>query len=703
MQLSPSTVPSDSTLLAGFVPAGVSAAAAEGVGLAEPAGFAELMAAIAPAPAGAAPDVGQPLLHSTVMTPANGGATVIDMRTPGLVADIVAPVAEGLGDADGSVAAEESGAATEGMITSPRSRSNDSAESEEDVEESNLPRVGQPRRSLHEPVAGLETMIVPQMAMVSTSAVEEELDLEEQPAELDTEEAPLDEDDSTGEETLTEVLDTGARAGADVPVASFPEIEPQPEIARALHRGGHVAEQQPQALSTSSAASPTSRGPLAAVASGNGRDEAPAKGDGVEVPFADTRAGRVSATAVSLSEVRDVAAVAALPLPTGPRREPVAVASATREAFGRPQDEASVEVPTVTVAAAAASPTANETTAPAARAYGSTAQPPAPEVVARIAMAQQPAPAAKSVAVEPRVSIDAVSYQGEGDVSQVLNASSGFTAAVLPAQREAAPRTAAPRVAAAYATREKFAVQRSAVAGEHVSMDSAQKFNFLSADGERLTNGGGDLGIDVAKSAAVMPELSSPVAFSPAAPVAASVHDGAATPVLETPEVRVPEAVSTAEQAVELVLRAVDTVADREQKIVKLEFSVGDVDLSVRVELAADEVRTTFRTESPELRAALAQEWQAVSADSGEQGGVRLAPAVISDKEQAPSTSADANSQRHERQAARQEDASSSAHQAAARALLRQSASSPEAPAAATPAFRPFAPAGTAQRLHLFA
>ncbi|HEY1110330.1 MAG TPA: hypothetical protein VGE76_16890 [Opitutaceae bacterium] len=703
MQLSPSTVPSDSTLLAGFIPAGVSAVASEGVGLAEPAGFAELMAVIAPAPAGATTDVGQPLLRSTAVTPANGGATVIDMRTPGLVADIATPVVESLDDVDGSVAAEESGAAMEGVITRPHSRSTESAEDEPDGEESNFPRVGKPRRSLHEPVAGLETMIVPQMVMAPAPVAEEELALEEQPAELDTEEAPLDEDDSTGEETLTEVSDTGARAGADVPVASFPEIAPTPEISRASHRGSYVTEQPPQTLSTVSAANPMSRGPLTAVASRNDRGEAPATFDGVERPHADAKPGRGIATTVSSGETRDVAAVAARPLPTGPRSEPVAVSSATREVFNRPLGETSAEVSTAAVAAAAASPIANETTAPAARAYGSTAQAPAPEVVARIAMAPRPLPPAKSVAVEPRTSTDAVSYQGEGDVSQVLNASSGFTAAVLPAQREVAPRTAAPRVAAAYATREKFAVQRSAVAGEHVSAESSQKFNFLNADSERLTELRDNLGIDVANSVAVMPELSSPVAFSPAAPVALSVHDVASTPVLETPETSAPEAVSTAEQAVEVVLRAVDTAADREQKVVKLEFSVGDADLSVRVELAHDEVRTVFRTESPELRAALAQEWQAVSADSGEQGGVRLAPAVISDKEQAPSTSADANSQRHERQAARQEDASSTAHQAAARSLLRQSASSPEATTAALPAFRPLAPLGTAQRLHLFA
>lgn len=702
MQLSPSTVPSDSTLLAGFVPAGVSAAASESVGLAEPAGFAELMAAIAPAPMGATPDVGQPLLRSTGATPATSGSKVVDVRTPGMAADIAMPAVEGLGEVEAPWVAEEGGEAPGGTVSSPHSRSAESAE-EADAEESNLPRVCTPRRSLHEPVAGLETMIVPQMPMGPAPVADDELDLEEQPAELDTEEAPLDEDDSTGEETLPEIAQPAPHAGADARAASFPEIEPTADASRAALQDRYIGGRQSQAPTISSAASPMTRDFLSEGASRNVRRDAFANVDGADAPTVAATPGQgISITSAS-GETGDARAAAALPLATGRRSDPSAMSPAARASFGLPLEETLAEVPATTAATATVSPGSAETTAAAARPYGPAAQSLSSDVLARFAAASQTGPAAKPLAVEVRESTDAVSYLGEEDSSQVLGAASGFTAPVLPAPREGATRPATPRLVAAYGAREKFAVQREAVVGAHASSGSAQKNDFLNIDNEGVAYDAGGVGIDVAKSEAVMPTLSSSIAASPATPVAVGVHDVAATRAPQTTEARVTEAVSTAGQAVEVVLRAVDTVADREQKVVKLEFSVGDADLSVRVELAHDEVRTVFRTESPELRAALAHEWRAVASDSGEQGGVRLAPAVIADKEQAPSTSADADSQRQERHAARQEDASSSAHQAAARSLLRQAAPSHEATTAALPFFRPLAPLGTAQRLHLFA
>ncbi|MBI5766919.1 MAG: hypothetical protein HZA93_03940 [Verrucomicrobia bacterium] len=85
---------------------------------------------------------------------------------------------------------------------------------------------------------------------------------------------------------------------------------------------------------------------------------------------------------------------------------------------------------------------------------------------------------------------------------------------------------------------------------------------------------------------------------------------------------------ATAHRAVEAVLTAVERFGAAERHAVNLQFSVGGADLAVRVELRADEVRATFRTDSPELRAALAHEWQAVAGDAGDRP-FRLAPAVI--------------------------------------------------------------------------
>jgi hypothetical protein len=73
----------------------------------------------------------------------------------------------------------------------------------------------------------------------------------------------------------------------------------------------------------------------------------------------------------------------------------------------------------------------------------------------------------------------------------------------------------------------------------------------------------------------------------------------------------------------------------REQKAVNLAFSIGDADLSVRVELHDGEVRTTFRTDSPELRTALSHEWQAVTATAAGDRSFRVAPALFAASENA--------------------------------------------------------------------
>jgi hypothetical protein len=70
-----------------------------------------------------------------------------------------------------------------------------------------------------------------------------------------------------------------------------------------------------------------------------------------------------------------------------------------------------------------------------------------------------------------------------------------------------------------------------------------------------------------------------------------------------------------------VALRAVNAVAEVKEQIaaggssvVNMRFSVAGADLAVRVESRSGEVHVTFRSDSAELRSALAEEWQAVSA-----------------------------------------------------------------------------------------
>jgi hypothetical protein len=105
------------------------------------------------------------------------------------------------------------------------------------------------------------------------------------------------------------------------------------------------------------------------------------------------------------------------------------------------------------------------------------------------------------------------------------------------------------------------------------------------------------------------------------------------------------EPVVAAQRAVEAVLTAVERFSTGERHSVNLSFAMGDTALDVRVELRDDTVHATFRTESPELRQALAQQWQAATgaSDSGERT-LRLAAPVFTGQPAAPSNAANFSS-----------------------------------------------------------
>lgn len=85
--------------------------------------------------------------------------------------------------------------------------------------------------------------------------------------------------------------------------------------------------------------------------------------------------------------------------------------------------------------------------------------------------------------------------------------------------------------------------------------------------------------------------------------------------------------------AVEATLDAVERVRDVTHSSVELKLSFGDDRLDVRVELRGDTVQTTFRTDSADLRDALANAWhqQAPSvAENTSDRPVRIADPVFS-------------------------------------------------------------------------
>ena len=142
----------------------------------------------------------------------------------------------------------------------------------------------------------------------------------------------------------------------------------------------------------------------------------------------------------------------------------------------------------------------------------------------------------------------------------------------------------------------------------------------LDADMEGVETSYGRVGINVAK-----PETHMPLTASNPTSTAVAMENVSfeAMPlsfdalVNERAEGSAAQMSHVARRAVESVLNASEQVVAGDQRSVRLQFTVGGEELAVRVEMRGDTVHTTFRTDSPELRSALAHEWQSVSAQSG--------------------------------------------------------------------------------------
>ena len=123
----------------------------------------------------------------------------------------------------------------------------------------------------------------------------------------------------------------------------------------------------------------------------------------------------------------------------------------------------------------------------------------------------------------------------------------------------------------------------------------------------------------------------------------------AAPGALRAAEAPRPEALvaTSAHQAVESVMAAVDRVTHHARQAVTLDLSVAGEALQVHVEVRADEVRATFRTDSSELRAALEQEWQARPVDPG---STRVVTPVFSASSEQAWSGGDGQGARRQRQ-----------------------------------------------------
>ena len=243
-----------------------------------------------------------------------------------------------------------------------------------------------------------------------------------------------------------------------------------------------------------------------------------------------------------------------------------------------------------------------------------------------------------------------------------------------------------------------FSIERSSRSPAARTADARFKKESLDSEEEQLANSSSGFGIGVAKPAANMSARFAPnLPQHPAFEYAGAVVSGTAAAEHVAPPFGAAESteVSSAHAAVEVVLTAVEELASRDQKRVELQFSVGEADLSVRVELHGDEVRTTFRTDSAELRHALAQEWQAVATSSSADRSVRIVPAIFNaaDNSALNAFAGDASSRQRDPHAQSRPDEPARSVAARARPL------SNAVPVAATPRIS----TPTSQHLHIVA
>ena len=247
----------------------------------------------------------------------------------------------------------------------------------------------------------------------------------------------------------------------------------------------------------------------------------------------------------------------------------------------------------------------------------------------------------------------------------------------------------------------KFAEAGFVAMGESGRLENPVDKTFLSVQGKEVADVEVSLGTAVANPQSAMFSLTngtqSPTVSDQLVGVVSVKSEVRAT----AEQTALPEqTVSSAQEAVDTVLDAADRMQSRDQRSVNLDFTVGDAKLAVRVELQGGEVRTTFRTESPELRVALAHEWEAV-AGGNEERAFRLAPPTITgtDTPGRQDSFSDASSRQQERQQERESREALNVRDPAAENRARSGTPSSTMPAPRAPQF----PSGTAQHLHHFA
>jgi hypothetical protein len=263
-------------------------------------------------------------------------------------------------------------------------------------------------------------------------------------------------------------------------------------------------------------------------------------------------------------------------------------------------------------------------------------QPRTLELMGNLPVPPRPAPAVIPSGTKRPITIEATSARVGTVSADFAMPTVGENAVVVPvaeAQPVIAPLTPAQPAPVAAPLAEKFAADQADISLSLANDNLSDKKEILSAGHKSLTAEVPAVGISVAKVVASMSAASANRSKStPTTSAAPVVSVSVPTSFAVGPaSAEAPAPVATPRETMAAVVHAVEALErheDASQKSVDLKFQVGGEKLDLRVELKDGTVHTTFRTESAELRTALATEWRAtVPAESG--ANVRLAEPVF--------------------------------------------------------------------------
>ena len=182
--------------------------------------------------------------------------------------------------------------------------------------------------------------------------------------------------------------------------------------------------------------------------------------------------------------------------------------------------------------------------------------------------------------------------------------------------------------------------------------------NFLNSSSEEVAEADESLGTDVAEPSVTM----AAVPFSHRQS-AVQEFTGFSAPTVMASDASARNGASPINEPTALAHRAVDAVLSAAERVsgernsVNLQFSLAGNDLAVRVEFRGGSVHATFRTDSPELRAALESEWTAAGSKITD-ASVRMAPPVFTSSNAGSSTTSSGEGASQQRESARQASSS---------------------------------------------